>query len=163
MAVTKTRIRLGDEKTTTCPSCGHRQIAVERECEACGLIFSKHLGFTPTKVLTSGSMSAKKIAELRKTNDMFTKVKHDTTSKMELLIHCHKEDLMDMAAYHTGPNNSDDKVKQTIKNLTLGKMEKEHHSIIGELFSSIFKPLIIIPLVLLVLLLLATLFLRSYI
>lgn len=163
MAVTKTRIRLGDDKTVTCPSCGHRQIAVERECEACGLIFSKHLGFTPIKVLTSNSMSAKKIAELRRTNDMFTKVKHDTTSKMELLVHCHKEDLMDMAAYHTGANNSDDKVKQTIKHLTLGKMEKEHKSMAGDFFLSIIKPSILIPLVLLGLLLIATLFLRTYI
>ena len=139
-----------------CPKCGHRQIVGNKECEACGLIFSKHLGFIPAKTLTSGFLSPKEVREIRRTQERFSNVQHDNTSKMELIVHCHKEKLLDMAAFHIGKN-------ETIQNMVLGNLEAEKSSRFDNLLSFFSKPLVIISSLLLLMLITITFLLRLYI
>jgi hypothetical protein len=90
-----------------CPSCDYKQHAMNTECVACGLVFSKHLKYVPVKTLINKFLSPKEIMEIRRAEDKFNKVQHDQTSKAELIIHCQKENILDLASYHT--RNSNDK------------------------------------------------------
>lgn len=155
MAEIRTRIAPQSGKLLNCPACGHKQADGEMECESCGLIFSKHLGFTPIKTITSTFLSPKEVKEIRKTQERLSRIQHDNTSKMELLVHCHKERLLDMAAHHLGKD-------ETIKNMALSNLESERSYRTGSLFSFFSKPLVIISLALLFMLLAIALMLRSY-
>ncbi len=84
-----------------------------------------------------------------------SRIQHDNTSKMELLVHCHKEKLLDMAAHHIGKD-------ETIKSMALSNLETEKSYNKGALLSFLSKPIVIVSLMLLLTLVLITLFLRSY-
>ena len=157
MAETRIKVSTGNYKTMSCPKCGHKQAELNIECESCGIIFSKHLRFTPIKAFTSRFMSPKEVVEIRKTQERFSKIQHDNTSKMELLVHCHKEKLLDMAAFHIGKDD-------TIKNMSLGSLEAERHYRARYGFISFLtKPLVLIPFMLLLFLTAIALMLRTYI
>lgn len=157
MAELRTRLNIDQRDLKKCPKCGHRQLIGRKECDSCGLIFSKHMDFTPIKTVMGGFLTPKEIKGIRETQDRLTKVQHDSTSKMELLVHCHKEKLLDMAAHHLGKD-------ETIKNMTLGNLEAERHYKANYNFLSFLtKPAIIIAMMLLLMLTVFTLFLRSYV
>jgi len=154
---TRTRMSIDQGNLQKCPKCGHRQLTGRDECDSCGIIFSKHMSFTPIKTIMNGFLTPKEIKEIRNTQERLTRVQHDSTSKMELLVHCHKERLLDMAAHHLGKN-------ETIKNMTLGNLEAErHYKTNYNFFSFLTKPLVIIPFILLVLLTAIALMLRTYV
>ncbi len=155
MAELRTRTAHKNERLKNCPACGHKQADEKQECESCGLIFSKHLGFTPVKTITSNFLSPKEIKEIRKTQERLSRIQHDNTSKMELLVHCHKEKLLDMAAHHIGKD-------ETIMNMALSNLETEKSYNKGALLSFLSKPIVIVSLMLLLTLVLITFFLRSY-
>lgn len=104
-----------------------------------------------------GFLTPKEIKGIRETQDRLSRIQHDNTSKMELLVHCNKEKLLDMAAHHLGKD-------ETIKNMTLGNLEAEkHYKSNHDFFSFLTRPMIIIPFILLVLLAAMALMLRSYV
>ena len=155
MAETRTRVVPQNSKSQNCPACGHKQAEGKTECDSCGLIFSKHLGFTPIKTITSTFLSPKEVKEIRKTQERLSRIQHDNTSKMELLVHCHKEKLLDMAAHHIGKD-------ETIKNMALSNLESEKSYRTGSLLAFFSKPLAMISIMLLLTLIAIALFLRSY-
>jgi len=157
LAETRTRISIDQGNLQKCPKCGHRQLPGRNECDSCGLIFSKHMSFTPIKTIMGGFLTPKEIKGIRDTQDRLSRIQHDNTSKMELLVHCHKEKLLDMAAHHLGKD-------ETIKNMTLGNLEAEkHYKSNYNFFSFLTRPLVIIPFILLILLTAIALLLRSFI
>ena len=156
MAETRTRIAPQKGNLQNCPACGHKQAEGRTECESCGLIFSKHLGFTPIKTITSTFLSPREVKEIRKTQERLSRIQHDNTSKMELLVHCHKERLLDMAAHHLGKD-------ETIKNMALSSLESQERYRGSSLLAFFSKPLTIISLMLLLTLVAISLMLRLYI
>jgi hypothetical protein len=89
----------------SCPACGQVQVDTNKECDACGIVFSKHLKYTPIKALLNKFLSPKEIMEIRNTEDKFSKIQHDKQSKAELIIRCQKEKLLDLASYHVRREN----------------------------------------------------------
>ena len=157
MAETRTRLNIDQGTLQKCPKCGHKQLPGRAECDSCGLIFSKHMSFAPIKTVMTGFLTPKEIKEIRDTQERLSRVQHDCTSKMELLVHCHKEKLLDMAAHHLGKD-------ETIRNMTLGNLETEKHYKSNYNFVSFLtRPTVIIPFIMLVLLAAMALMLRSYV
>ncbi len=139
-----------------CPSCEHKQSSVNLECEACGLIFSKYLKYTPIKAFLNKFMSPKEIMQIRKAEERFTKVQNDRQSKTELIIRCQKERLLDLASYHTRRENDNDSM-DLIKKLSSSLY------IDNEKGKSVWTPSLIMSSIILVILAALTLILRSYI
>ena len=156
MAEIRTRVTPQSSKLHNCPACGHKQAEGGTECESCGLIFSKHFGFTPIKTITSTFLSPKEVKEIRKTQERLSRIQHDNTSKMELLVHCHKEKLLDMAAHHIGHD-------ETIKTMALSNLESEKRHNTDSLLTFFSKPMTIISVALLLMLIAIALMLRAYV
>lgn len=144
------------ESLIFCPSCEHKQSSFNTECEACGLIFSKYLKYTPIKALLNKFMSAREIMEIRKAEEKFTKLQNDTQSKAELIIKCQKERLLDLASYHTRRDN-DKKSMELIKSLSSSLYIEEEKA------QRTWTPSLILFSIVLGLLAVLTLVLRSYI
>lgn len=89
----------------SCPVCSRSQDANNATCETCGIVFSKHMAYTPIKTMFNRIISPKEIMGIRRAEERFTKIKHDNQSKAELIIHCQKENLLDLASYHTRREN----------------------------------------------------------
>ena len=94
-----------------CPSCHYKQSKINTECEACGLVFSKYLNYTPVKANINKALSASEIKDIRETHKRFTRVKHDRGSKTELIIHCKKNETLDLAAYYLGRSKDREGIK----------------------------------------------------
>ena len=158
----RTKLPYQSEELIPCPSCGYRQKKDVSACEACGIVISKHLAFTPIKASINKFMSPRDISEIRKTQDKLTKVQHDVGSKMELIVHCQKEKLLDMAAYHMKKDN-DKTGLEVIRKLSGGIYTDETNGRLSRLLSLFSRPLILIPALLFVFLLIMTMVLRSYV
>ena len=75
---------------------------------------------------------------------------------MELLVHCHKEKLLDMAAHHLGKD-------ETIRTMALSNLESEKRHHTGSLLTFFSKPMTIISVALLLMLIAIALMLRAYV
>lgn len=98
-------MELNREKLYSCPACGQVQLASNTECDSCGIVFSKHLKYTPVKAFLNKFLSPKEIMDIRRTEDKFSKIQHDGQSKAELIVHCQKGKLLDLASYHVRREN----------------------------------------------------------
>jgi ribosomal protein L37AE/L43A len=160
---TRTKIPYRSDDHVTCPSCGFKQKkrAGGGECESCGIVFSKHLSFTPIKAALNKFVSTREIAEIRDTQERFTNIKHDVSSKMELIVHCQKEKLLDMAAHHL--KKEDDRAGlEAIKKLATNIYTEEKNDTVSKMLELFSRPLILVPAALFIFLLIMTLLLRSY-
>ncbi len=115
---------MNQRKSYSCPACGQAQVPTNRECDACGIVFSKHLKYTPVKALLNKFLSPKEITDIRRTEDKFSKIQHDQQSKAELIIHCQKESILDLASYHVrreNDKNGMELIKKLSSALFIGK------------------------------------------
>lgn len=123
-------MELNRDKFYSCPACGQAQMATNKECDACGIVFSKHLKYTPIKAFLNKFLSPKEIMEIRNTEDKFSKIQHDSQSKAELIIHCQKEKLLDLASYHVRRENDKsgmELVKKLSSSLFITEEKKRSH------------------------------------
>ncbi|MEI6079826.1 MAG: hypothetical protein WCQ53_04220 [bacterium] len=134
-----------------CPSCRHKQASSNMECEACGIIFSKYMEYSPLKASLNRFMSPSEISDIRDTQQRFTKVKHDVESKVELIVHCHKNKLLDLAAHHLRQEN-DRSGMDAIKKLVSSNYTEQDQGNFLKFVNAISRPSIMIPIVLLLML-----------
>jgi len=161
--VKNSRIRIStpkDIELMTCPSCKNKQAEVNNECEACGIIFSKYMDYSPIKARINSFLSPAEISDIRATQERFTKVRHDMESKVELIVHCHKEKLLDLAAHHL--KKEEDKTGMgMIRKLVSGSYKEHGQGVFQRFINTISRPSIIIPMVLLILLMIMTIILTK--
>jgi hypothetical protein len=154
----------GPNALMVCPSCNYKQSASNSECEACGIIFGKYTRYTPVKAITKRFLSPAEITEIRELQKHFTKIKHDTSSKTELILRCQKDELLDLAAYYV-KNENDKKGIDLIKKITSLSYNKDYNnsaktsSFVKELFSA---PFVLTATILLLLLAGFSFFVSSY-
>lgn len=163
LTMLRSRIRLDSSKDlnlTSCPSCRHKQSITNLECEACGIIFSKYMSYSPIKTQLNKFISPSEVADIRNTQERFTRVKHDVESKVELIVHCHKEKLLDLAAHHL-KQDSDKNGINIIKRLVSSSYNEFKQGSFLRLVNTISKPTIMIPSILLFLLVVLTILLRK--
>ncbi len=163
LTMLKSRIRLDSSKGVeliSCPSCKHNQNLSNLECEACGIIFSKYMDYSPIKTRLNKFMSPKEVSDIRKTQERFTRIKHDVESKIELIVHCHKENLLDLAAHHL-KQDSDKTGKNMIKRLVSSSYNELKQSAFLRFINIVSRPTIIIPSILLLFLVILTILLRK--
>ena len=144
----------------TCPSCRHKQSGSKNECEVCGIIFSKYMDYSPIKTRLNRFLSPAEISDIRATQERFTKIRHDMESKVELIVHCHKEKLLDLAAYNF--KKEDDKIGMSIiKKLVSGSYKESGPGVFQRFINTMSRPSIMVPMVLLVLLMIMTIILTK--
>jgi hypothetical protein len=160
LQTSRVRIQSTRVELVPCPACSHKQSGTNKECEACGIVFSKYIGYSPVKTQMNRFMPSSEIADVRRTQERFTKIKHDVASKTELLIHCHKEKLLDLAAYHLKQDN-DKTGMSIIRKLISGAYSEQEQTRFSRLASAVSRPSVMIPAVLLILLAVMTLILRN--
>ena len=160
MQTSRVRIPAATVDLFSCPACKHKQLSTNRECEACGIVFAKYMAYSPVKAQLDRFMSAAEISDIRSTQDRFTRIKHDASSKMELLIHCHKEKLLDLAAHHL-KNENDRAGMSVIRKLVSGIYSEQETGFVPRFLSAVSRPSVIIPVVLLLLLTVMTMILRN--
>ena len=113
------------------------------------------MSFTPINLETNRLMSPSEIAQIRKTQDSLSKSSLDIGSKMELIVHCHKEKLLDLATHHLKKENDTHSLN------VIKKLVSTNYS--NKTIDWIKNPFIMISAALLAVLLIITLMLRSYI
>ena len=160
LQTSRVRIQNTNAALIPCPACRHKQSGTNKECEACGIVFSKYIGYAPVKAQMNRFMPPSEIADVRRTQERFTKIKHDVASKAELLIHCHKEKLLDLAAYHLKQEN-DNTGMSIIRKLVSGGYSEQETGLLSRFFSAVSRPSVMIPAVLLILLGVMTIILRN--
>jgi len=148
----------------SCPSCNYKQSKANKECEACGIIFEKYSRYTPIKAITKKFLSPAEITEIREFQKHFTKIKHDTGSKTELILQCQKQELLDLAAYYV-KNENDKTGMELIKKMSSLSYNEDNarfgkiNSFVRNLFSA---PFVLTATVLLLLLAGFAFFVSSY-
>jgi hypothetical protein len=95
----KTRLNIPTPQLLICPNCSFRLDRDLKECPSCGIVLSKHLDYIPTKVFNEGPLSTEEISDIRKIKE---KLENPNAKKQifEILLHCNKEGLLDLAAHH---------------------------------------------------------------
>ena len=118
------------------------------------------MDYLPIKARLNRFISTSEISDIRATQELFTKVQNDMESKIELIIHCHKGKLLDLAAHHL--KKEDDKAGMSmIRKLISGNYKEPGQGVFQRFINTVSTPFIIIPTVLLILLAIITVILRE--
>ena len=118
------------------------------------------MDYSPIKTKLNKFMSPSEISDIRDTQERFTRVRHDMGSKIELIVHCHKEKLLDLAAHHL--KKEDDKTGMgMIRKLVSGSYKESNYGVFQKFINTVSRPSIMIPMVLLILLMVMTIILRE--
>ncbi|MBN1115367.1 MAG: hypothetical protein JXA66_08505 [Oligoflexia bacterium] len=158
--IRKERTAARENKTRVCPACNHLQNYTKDRCDACGLIFSKYMEYTPIKISLNRFVPVSEISDIRKTEEQLS-INNNEPSKVELLLHCFHNRLLDLAAFHLRKKN-DREGLAFVRNLMLSEINnRQREFTFSKFIYSVFRPGILVSLTVLLMLFILCLLLRN--